>query len=393
MSKFFLFNSYSSLLLPSFCHGLMFGFLSIRRYFKEQKQCDLFLGLLLLLLTIRISYWMLGFAGWYDTHDSLTSIMFYFPFNTYIYIGPCLYFYFLSFTNNVFTIKKHHYLHLILPMLFFILYVVKFIADYLLYYPFKISGATQYGTHGPFAQLDKSNVVYGISYVLMIYYSWLVLSKFKNYRIYLKQHFSDLSGIDFLWFRNLMMIIVAAMSLNFCFYLLPYFYSSISYQIKWYPYFILGFVIYYTAINGYFNNLTLFQQLHFKPNLYEKLDELTIAVTLPELDTWVMRLENLMTVKRLYLDPQLSLTILSKELGILPQALSKIINEGYKMNFNDYINNLRIVEITKQIESGAHKRFSLIGIAYENGFSSKTTFNRAFKKFKNCTPSEFIMNL
>ena len=59
---------------------------------------------------------MLGFAGWYDTHDGFSSFMFYFPFDNVIWMGPLLYFYFLSLMNTDFTFEKKHRKHFVLPV-------------------------------------------------------------------------------------------------------------------------------------------------------------------------------------------------------------------------------------------------------------------------------------
>ena len=67
-----------------------------------------------------------------------------------------------------------------------------------------------------------------------------------------------------------------------------------------------------------------------------------------------------------------------------------MINIGFDKNFNDFINYHRIQEFIKKIENGEHKKHTLIALAYECGFNSKTTFNRAFKKFHLITPLDYI---
>lgn len=85
----FEFNLYSSLLLPAFIQGILFAALLLVRGWKFQRLSDKLLGWLLLLNAIKIAYWMLGFAGWYDSHDGFTSFMFYFPFDNVLWMGPC----------------------------------------------------------------------------------------------------------------------------------------------------------------------------------------------------------------------------------------------------------------------------------------------------------------
>ncbi|MFD2937424.1 hypothetical protein [Spirosoma flavum] len=135
----FEFNLYSSLLLPAFIQGLLFTLLSLLRFSRQKRLYDLFLAGLLVVLSIRLSFWMLGFAGWYDRHNGFATFMFYFPFNTLAFIGPCLYFYFLSLTNRNFVLTKRHWPHLILPISLLLLGLTKFMIDFLYYYPFPLT--------------------------------------------------------------------------------------------------------------------------------------------------------------------------------------------------------------------------------------------------------------
>jgi AraC-like DNA-binding protein len=63
------------------------------------------------------------------------------------------------------------------------------------------------------------------------------------------------------------------------------------------------------------------------------------------------------------------------------------------MNFNDYINHHRVESVKKAFTNGEHKTTTLLGIAYDCGFNSKATFNRAFKKNTGLSPKEYIAKL
>ncbi|MCB0284936.1 MAG: hypothetical protein KDF60_20315, partial [Calditrichaeota bacterium] len=137
------FNIYSSLLLPAFIQAILFAALLLLRGVKQERLSDRLLGFILLLNAIKIAFWMLGFAGWYETHDAFTSFMFYFPFNNIILIGPILYFYFLSLTNAGFKFEKKHRIHLLIPALWLLLIISKFIIDFSVYYPFPVNDDSQ----------------------------------------------------------------------------------------------------------------------------------------------------------------------------------------------------------------------------------------------------------
>ncbi len=100
-------------------------------------------------------------------------------------------------------------------------------------------------------------------------------------------------------------------------------------------------------------------------------------------------LRHQMKVNRFYLDAELSLNSLARELGMPIHDLSRIINTGLRKNFNDFVNEFRIKEVTRKMKDPANNRITLLGIAYDCGFNSKTTFNRAFKEITGKNPAEY----
>jgi AraC-like DNA-binding protein len=382
------FNGYSGLLLPAFLQGLLFAVLCFIRYGRERHLSDLFLTLLLLFLSIRVAFWMLGFAGWYDLHDGLTTFMYYFPFNTLIWVGPCFYFYFLSLTNRDFRLQKAHWPHAVLPFLLLLLYIGKFTVDFLAYRPFPATEDFQFGTHGPLAQLDKTDPVYAVAYISLAYYLALVYRSFRYYRDYLHQQVADSGRLTLGWLKALIAFVSAALLVFLAFYISGYFFQ-LGYKLNWYPYLLLGIVIYYISINGYYHAPTLFRFLSFEPDAPQPVKSEPLA----NLESWKLQLTELMDIQQPYLDNELTLIRLAQQMQLSPQLLSRIVNEGYKQNFNDYINGLRVTAVVARFQQEDHLKYSLMGLAYDCGFNSKTTFNRAFKKATGQTPSEYLENL
>ncbi|MCU0325041.1 MAG: helix-turn-helix domain-containing protein [Spirosomaceae bacterium] len=91
-----------------------------------------------------------------------------------------------------------------------------------------------------------------------------------------------------------------------------------------------------------------------------------------------------------FTNPKLTLNDLAAKIKIPPHILSKVINEGFDKNFFDFVNTYRIEEFKKRMEDPKNKNFTLLGIAFDVGFNSKTAFNRSFKKITNQTPSEYF---
>ncbi len=101
------------------------------------------------------------------------------------------------------------------------------------------------------------------------------------------------------------------------------------------------------------------------------------------------RIETFMEKEKSYLDENLNLNQLAQKLEISSAQLSQVLNQGFEQNFYDYINSLRVEEVKKRIDSEEYAHLSVLGIAFECGFKSKSSFNRHFKKHTGKSPSEF----
>lgn len=91
-----------------------------------------------------------------------------------------------------------------------------------------------------------------------------------------------------------------------------------------------------------------------------------------------------------FLIPNLTLRMLADQLEIHPNKLSWLLNERKGKNFNEFINHYRIQYFKKLALNPENRHISLIGLAYESGFNSKTVFNTYFKKETGMTPKEFL---
>jgi AraC-like DNA-binding protein len=91
-----------------------------------------------------------------------------------------------------------------------------------------------------------------------------------------------------------------------------------------------------------------------------------------------------------YLDPELTLPDLAEKIGLPAPQVSQIINQQLGKNFNDFVNSYRVEAVKSMLAEGRQAQLSLLGIAYECGFNSKATFNRAFKKHTGFAPGEWM---
>ena len=92
----------------------------------------------------------------------------------------------------------------------------------------------------------------------------------------------------------------------------------------------------------------------------------------------------------LYKNEDLTLVELSKKVQAHPNHLSQVINEMEGKNFYNYINSLRINEFIKLASLPENKKYTMISLAYDCGFSTKSTFNKHFKLNTGKTPTEFF---
>lgn len=94
-----------------------------------------------------------------------------------------------------------------------------------------------------------------------------------------------------------------------------------------------------------------------------------------------------MTENKPYLNEDLSLRELAESLELTPHQLSRILNERLQTNFNNYINRRRVLEACDILEREPER--SVLSIAYEVGFNSKSSFYEAFTRFKNTSPGTY----
>lgn len=117
------------------------------------------------------------------------------------------------------------------------------------------------------------------------------------------------------------------------------------------------------------------------------------SLTEPQADDGLARLLALMDGEQLYLNGELKLSDVAAALGISPNSLSQIINEKLGKNFYDFVNGYRVEAASRLLTDPKNDHLTLLAIAFDAGFNSKSTFNSVFKKHKQMTPSEFKKQL
>lgn len=111
------------------------------------------------------------------------------------------------------------------------------------------------------------------------------------------------------------------------------------------------------------------------------------------IEEYKQRMTVFMEVEKGYMESTLSLSSLSEKLNIPKQYISEILNMHLNTNFQDFVNGYRIEEFIDKLNKPEYANLTLVGIANEVGFNSKSNFYTAFKKAKGVTPTEYRKSL
>lgn len=110
-----------------------------------------------------------------------------------------------------------------------------------------------------------------------------------------------------------------------------------------------------------------------------------------EIKTKKSELLTLMENEQPYLNPDLTLRDLAELIDLPPNYLSQLLNEGIKKNFSEFVNSYRVNTFKKKVMNPENQHISMLGIAYDSGFNSKSSFNTFFKRITGITPKAFVL--
>ena len=372
------FNPRSIVLFIGILQGLIFAILLIIRSFRRKNQSDFWLAALLILLCLSTISDFIGFAGVYDAFRSIKDLTF-FPFDNPFAYGILIYLYVQTLTNNQRRPTRRDRL-LFIPAIVFYIYQFWAFAQ-------NIEFKNWYEKAIHITYISPLYAVTSIAFNALLLI--LCLKHYRQYRRWLNENYSDTEKIKFDWLRNFLYVFTAMLILNAIFNLTNNFVFKLSYMQFFWLSFANALAIYYLAIAGYLRSQTI--ELTFTPLKIETVETETKKNPLSEVDLEKLktRLQDMMRNDRLYLEPALTLTDLSKQIGANSAVVSYAINNGFGKNFNDFVNEFRIEEVKQKLSNDAAKNLTLLGIALDCGFNSKATFNRAFKKFTGVSPKEF----
>ncbi len=385
------FNLYSTPLLVLVLQGLIFSGLLFYRYIDKRRIADLLLSLILLITCYHRTTYTIGFMDWYDTFQN-TKINYYLV-SLILLLAPLIYFYVKSVTEVGFTFKRKDWRHFI-PVGVYI-----GIKVFILIYDAAQPGfsETQNGylvENFEWKYLEPFNLV--LSSVQMILYLAFSFQLLYVYKIKIRHFFSNTYKLELNWLRNFLLLYAFLFVYSVFEIIVDSAIVDLNWRQTWWYHLISALVIIYVGVKGYFTDtfrlleVSVVKGLHGlskEEHLARNTTEISISTEMREQKEMIA---NYFKLDHPYLNPDLTLVQLANDLNMSRSELSEVINKGYQLNFNDFVNQFRIENVKKMIDEGKHEQLSLLGIAFDSGFNSKATFNRVFKKFTATSPSDYV---
>lgn len=386
---FFGFGPKSSILLIFFFHGIVFSFLLFKKGIQSDIKSSKWLSFFVFLCTLYITPFMLGYANWY-ARLPYREILFFTPFQQVLLIGPVLYFYTQSLLNVSFKLSKKQYIHFVPAFLYLIYSLIIFIIDKWILSEF------YFYADGRDKDFDLWYQIAGL--LSMLLYLVLSLRFYANYKKIVFETVSFADSILFKWLKRFFIVFLCILLLRILFFILNPEWGQFGKKF-WY-YLSFSILYYYIAFSGYSNTIKASIALDDIPVDTKEPDTTSVPeedkvteTPPPDTELWKQKLLDLMLQQNVYENPSLTVSDMATHLGTTPKFISSIVNTGFKMNFNDFINYYRVEAVKEQLKKRAQETKTLLGIALECGFNSKATFNRAFKKHTGSSPKEFLITL
>ncbi|HCM33229.1 MULTISPECIES: helix-turn-helix domain-containing protein [Chryseobacterium] len=225
--------------------------------------------------------------------------------------------------------------------------------------------------------------------VQALFYTGLSYITIRKHQRKIQQFSSNTEGIDLNWLEYIILVLFAV-NIIYVIYNLFYDPKSLNFFINTVFLLVIYCVGYYSLKEKEIYPLEEKQREELI-SINEDSDSEDVKRKLisdEELLKIKIQLERIMNIQKPYLDSELNLIKLAEMLSVSTHHLSYVINTGFGKNFFQYINEFR-VEYAKKLLKETDSKLSILGIAYESGFNSKTSFNTTFKKLTGQTPSEF----
>lgn len=348
---------------------------------RHNRRANRFLAALLCALSLALGPDIIGFAGFYDRWQWLTFA----PFRIDTLIGPLFFLYIAALTQRELPATWRR--HLWLPAAELAYRCVCFAL------PFDAKMRWAIGVHEPYV----APVLSWAGIVSLGAYLVLSAREHRRYQAWLADHVSFSSDFTLPWIRAFLLALGTLLALALGFTVYDALVADLGYWGWYYFYVALAVITYALGVVGWRMAEREYPLPSNEASAAEPQDAATDvpAAVVPAGDEprgpdWTAlatRWREQVQREQLWRDPQLTLPRLAGRLGVSQAQLSRAINQGLGLNFNQFINRMRVDSVRQSLADPLDKR-SVLRIALDAGFSSKASFNRAFKAETGRTPSD-----
>ncbi|GJQ63444.1 MAG: hypothetical protein SCALA702_24970 [Melioribacteraceae bacterium] len=353
--------------------GFQFAFLALFLFMnrRSEKYANRFLILFLIGKSITLLYRY--------TYKFLPPLppewhfLYYWGYPFLLFYSPFIYFYVRSLVEKEFRFEKFHLIHWTPFVLISLLIPVKYLFNY--------DATIEYiDKHGFVMNLTEMITVGFLYYLQAVSYTAVAINLIIKFRSRLKEKFSSYEKINMGWALLLLGGFMSVWVIFFSEFFLHAITGIFSPVIQYFH--IAGVTGLFT-----FANMLAYRGLKF-PEITAEENELKSGNSEGlDLKSEYIKLKNMMIMEKPFLDPNLTLLNLSRNIGLSQRNLSNVINKEAGENFYDFVNRFRIEEAKELLIEKKDK--TILDIAFQSGFNSKSVFNTAFKKFTTITPSQY----
>lgn len=357
---------------------------------KINHTANVVLGIAMLALSLDVFHSAYIIFGYYQDFPHFIGITYAFPF---LY-GPIFYIYARLISTGENSFNPKFYLHFI-PFTLVVIYGLIFVYFKSVDFKYLLIDSESVAPVPGLQIITYLKPVHGIIYV------FLTIQVVRSYNSKIRNSYSNIERINLNWLKHLTIGLIVIWSIV----VLSYFANILSertLKLDHWIYMAASILIYSI---GY---LSLKQPQLFNPAIPKSKIEPEIVSKvktgeetsyqksgLNETDAqnYLQRLQDLMDDDKPYLNSDLTLRELAEKLTMSTHNLSEILNTRLNQNFYDFINHYRVEEVKRRLADNESRNFSLIAIAFDSGFNSKSSFNTIFKKQTGTTPSQYRTQL
>lgn len=335
---------------------------------KEQNTSKKILAILLIVLSVSILHSLLASPAFESPYKIRQPFI--------LFIGPLLSFYIFTLIGQK-TFNWNDSIHF-LP--FFVLV--------LLLMPVWIHSASPYAAFLNNNGLVISKIVWALIVLQFGYYWIMLLTVLHRHRIMVESEFSNLEGKTLSWMQFFLHIFGMLLFLLMVTIVIA-FHTDHYAAIDTIVCFGLSCTIFALGHNGLFQEEIFSLPAAQDEKVPQQRPNKTDVQSAPQSKDQFQKLEAHLQQTKPFLNEALTLTDLANQVGMTRNQLSSLINNITGENFYTFINKYRVEEVKKLISQPKNMNFTILSLAHEAGFSSKSAFQAIFKKFTGITPTEY----